>query len=347
MNSLSHPNPLCVDIYWDAQILSGVAFTVVDVLKMINRVAAMRSQKAPDPVCWRWRALGAEPVPRSLPAGSRSGKRLAHVAIVPGWHAQSGPHLDQLVRNSTGTLPALQALHRAGGRLAAVYNGSALLAQGGLLDGVQAAVPWPFMASVLRQSDQVQITTDLPWVQGNRVWTCDSTIWITEMLLDLLRNIAHPSLQAVVESAAHVLLPTAGRQQVAALNVRGIHGQILPVGAVERARRWLEANLDKPYSLQATAQAAATSSRTLLRHFALAHGKTPLDYLHSLRIARAQVLLETSYVSVEQIAQMCGYIDVGTFRRLFVKALGQRPADYREHYRLRTSRKRWGENQVN
>lgn len=347
MISLSDPSPLCVDIYWGAEALSGVAFTVIDVLKMINRIAAMRSQQAPNIVCWRWRALGAKPLPRWLPAGSRPAKRLADVAIVPGWHAQSGPHLDQLVRNSAGALSSLQAVHHAGGMLAAVYNGAALVARGGLLDGVQAAVPWSFMASVLRQSDQVQITTEPPWVQGGRVWTCDSPIWTTEMLLDLLRNIAHPPLQAVAESAAHVLLPTASRQQVAALNVRGIHGQILPVGAVERARRWLEANLDQPYSLQATAKAAATSPRTLLRHFALAHGKTPLDYLHSLRMARAQVLLETSYVSVEQIAHMCGYTDIGTFRRLFVRALGQRPADYRKHYRLRTSRKRWGENQVN
>jgi len=58
-------------------------------------------------------------------------------------------------------------------------------------------------------------------------------------------------------------------------------------------------------------------------------------------VARARVLLETTYASVEQVARMCGYQDLGTFRRIFVRAAGELPAAYREHYRLRTSRKRW------
>jgi transcriptional regulator GlxA family with amidase domain len=52
-------------------------------------------------------------------------------------------------------------------------------------------------------------------------------------------------------------------------------------------------------------------------------------------------LLETTYVSVEQIAQMCGYQDAGTFRRIFQRLANELPAAYRERYRLRTSRKNW------
>lgn len=66
-----------------------------------------------------------------------------------------------------------------------------------------------------------------------------------------------------------------------------------------------------------------------------------MDYLHGLRVARARILLETTYSSVEQVAHMCGYQDLGTFRRIFVAATGELPATYREHNRLRTSRKRW------
>ena len=58
-------------------------------------------------------------------------------------------------------------------------------------------------------------------------------------------------------------------------------------------------------------------------------------------MARARVLLETTYVSVEQVAQMCGYQDAGTFRRIFQRQTKELPAAYRERYRLRTSRKRW------
>ncbi len=86
---------------------------------------------------------------------------------------------------------------------------------------------------------------------------------------------------------------------------------------------------------------SATNPRSLLRHFAATLGQSPPDYLHGLRVARAQVLLETTSSSVEEVARSCGYQDLGTFRRLFVRLTGELPAAYREHCRLRTSRKRW------
>ena len=339
----STPSPLIVDLYWDADCLSGVAFTLVDVMTMINQVAAMRVSQAPPAVHWRWRRMDTQPIPRWLPSGPSPGKRQADVAVVPGWHAQTGPHLDRLIMRSSAVVRQLQTVHNMGGQLAMVYNGSALAARCGLLNGHHAAVPWPFMASVLRQSNLVQIVTGVPWLVANRVWTSDSPVGATELLLDLLRHTAHPTLATLAESVQHILLPPAVRRKVAALNAQVAYSKVLPEGAVELACRWLEANLDAPYSLHATAKAASTSPRTLLRHFVMAHGKTPLDYLHGLRMARAQVLLETSYVSVEQISKMCGYSDVGTFRRLFVRFVGKRPSEYRTNYQLRTSRKRWGE----
>lgn len=345
MKDSTRTRPLTVDIYWDSDALAGVAISVVDVLQMVNQLVAMRGTMATAAVSWRWRALGDPPsVPRWLPRGPRSVQRVADVAVVPGWHAQSGPQLDRLVQRSASAIPALQAVHRAGGQLAMVYNASALAARAGVLDGAQAAVPWPFIAPTLRQSDQVQIAADTPWTSCDRVWTCESPVWATQTLLDLLRHTARPLLRDLADSVAHVLLPAPGRQRIAALNIhQGVHGKVLPEGAVEHARRWLEAHMDQPYNLQATANAASTSPRTLLRHFSLAFGQTPLDFLHGLRVARAQVLLETSYASIEQIARMCGYTDLGTFRRTFVRATGKRPSDYRDQYRLRTSRKRWGE----
>ena len=73
----------------------------------------------------------------------------------------------------------------------------------------------------------------------------------------------------------------------------------------------------------------------------LSRGQTPFQYLQGLRIERARVMLETTYVPVEQIAQACGYTDVGTFRRVFLKMTGDLPGVYRESHRLRTTRRRW------
>ena len=326
-----------VDIFWGTEVLAGAALAVVDVLRTINLLAAMRAPRATAPVAWRWWCAPGARVPPYLPrSGTHRG--VAGMAVVPGWHARSGPHLDQLVQQCGPAIARLAQVHAAGGLVAGLYNAAAVLGEAGLLQGRAAAVPWPFVAAVLRHGNGAKLVTDRAWTVDDRVWTCDSPVLVTEVVLDML---GHTLAAELAVTAAHVYLHSQERQQVAARIVQGEQQRLLPAGALERARGWLAAHMTEPYSLAATAQAGATSARTLLRHFAKVYGQTPLDYLHGLRVARARVLLETTYVSVEQVAQMCGYQDAGTFRRIFQRQTKELPAAYRERYRLRTSRKRW------
>ncbi|MCF8168474.1 MAG: helix-turn-helix domain-containing protein [Rhodoferax sp.] len=328
---------LRVDILWGPEVMAGAALAVVDVLHFINLVSAMRTPRVPDPVAWRWWCIGGGRAPRSLPQSAPC-RGLADLVVVPGWHAQSGPHLEQIVARASPALARLEQVHAAGGLVAGLFNAAALLGEAGLLHGRCAVVPWAFVMPVRRHSAGVSLLTDRSWTVDDRIWTCDSPVLATEVMIDMLR---HTPVAELAQSAAHVYLHSEARQQVSMQVVQGEQPRGLPAGALERARRWLEDHMTEPYSLTATAQAAATSARTLLRHFAGAYGQSPLDYLHSLRVARARVLLETTYVSVEQVAQMCGYQDTGTFRRLFARQTGEMPAAYRARYSLRTSRKRW------
>ena len=327
---------LCVDILWGPEVLAGAALAVVDVLRCINLVSAMRTPRVTDPVTWRWWCAKGSRVPAALPHAA-PWRGLAAIVVVPGWHAQSGPHLDQLLKQAAPCARRLAQVHAAGGLVAGLSTGVALLGEVGLLQR-RAVVPWPFVGPVLRRAPGVTLLTDRSWTEDGRVWTCDSPMLATEVVLDMLR---HTPVAELAMAAAHVFLHSDARQQVAADMAQGGLPRLMPAGALERARCWLEDHMTEPYSLSATAQAAATSPRTLLRHFAGAYGQSPLDYLHTLRVARARVLLETTYVSVEQVAQMCGYQDIGTFRRLFARQTGELPAAYRARYSLRTSRKRW------
>ena len=55
----------------------------------------------------------------------------------------------------------------------------------------------------------------------------------------------------------------------------------------------------------------------------------------------AQALLQTTYLTVENVAQQCGYSDTGSFRKVFVRLCGVTPGVYRARFRLRTTRKQW------
>ena len=68
-------------------------------------------------------------------------------------------------------------------------------------------------------------------------------------------------------------------------------------------------------------------------HFHEAVGLTPKRWLQRERMFRAQELLETSDSPLTEIAELCGYKSLETFRVAFRRALGTSPAAYRARFR--------------
>ena len=60
-------------------------------------------------------------------------------------------------------------------------------------------------------------------------------------------------------------------------------------------------------------------------------GKTPLEYLTSLRIRQAKtLLLQDNFISVENVAFNCGFTDNLYFSTCFKKHVGISPMQYRK-----------------
>jgi transcriptional regulator GlxA family with amidase domain len=93
--------------------------------------------------------------------------------------------------------------------------------------------------------------------------------------------------------------------------------------------RWLEANVDRPISIDDAAQVAAMSERNFLRRFKSEIGMTPSDYLLRARLDMSCRMLIESHLPVDRIARRCGIGSGGQLSRLFRKYLAMTPTDYR------------------
>ena len=80
------------------------------------------------------------------------------------------------------------------------------------------------------------------------------------------------------------------------------------------------------------------STRTLNRRFFEQTGATPLQWLLAARVRRAQQLLETTNLSVEQVAARTGFGSAATLRDRFAKITGTSPLNYRSTFGLRKAR---------
>jgi transcriptional regulator GlxA family with amidase domain len=90
-----------------------------------------------------------------------------------------------------------------------------------------------------------------------------------------------------------------------------------------------EAGLPNPPSVAALATEFRMSSRTLSRRIKESTGRSVSALLQSVRINRARMLLETSKMSVEQVAEQVGYADTTALRRLMRKVTQATPRQFR------------------
>lgn len=85
-------------------------------------------------------------------------------------------------------------------------------------------------------------------------------------------------------------------------------------------------------SVDELAARALMSPRSLARHFRSATGSTPHAWLLGQRVARAQQLLETTELSIDEVARHSGLGSAATLRHHFALRLGTSPQAYRRTF---------------
>ncbi|MFH8490979.1 GlxA family transcriptional regulator [Streptomyces longisporoflavus] len=101
---------------------------------------------------------------------------------------------------------------------------------------------------------------------------------------------------------------------------------------IREVRALLHACLHEHHCVEHLAQTAAMHPRTFQRRFKAATGLTATQYMQAARIAKARELLELTNEPVAQISRGVGYLDVSNFRRLFQRATGVTPSEYRRRF---------------
>lgn len=341
--SVQHAS-LHVKLLWLPSAMPGTLFSALDVLRTAAGVAQLQRPGAPSLLTWEIIGSNGRALPEPLPGLSSSPARRGTardaqvLMLVPGLMASSAPHLGELAGADTATQRLLTRHMDGGGWLASIYTGIVYPLMLGWLDGARCGAPWMFHSWFAQRFPACDLSSDEPMGLHARVFHCVAPALQTEFMLRVLGHLHDPDL---AQTVARLLLYQQERQQwVPELVSQRWLGKTTD-SPVYRAVGWLQAHVGEPYRLGAVAQAAAVSERTLLRHFRQVTGRTPLEYLHMLRVERARMLLEVTLHGTQAIAEACGYVDAAAFRRLFQRSLHMSMSEYRARFALRTRRRYW------
>ena len=253
----------------------------------------------------------------------------ADTVILPGVLDIDRPVPAPLVR-------AVRRAAKAGARILSICSGAFLLAATGLLDGKRATTHWLAADELARRFPRVTVDPSVLYVDEGQVLTSAGAAAAFDLCLHVVRSDYGAAVAAAAARISVVPLERDGGQ------AQFIERAPPPVEGVSMSRvlEWLEKHLDEALSLEDIARRAAMSVRSLSRHFKQQTGTTPLKWLLRARVRRAQVLLETTPLSIERVASSSGFASSTSLRQHFARVTGTSPHAYRRAFRSRTTPRR-------
>jgi LacI family transcriptional regulator len=93
--------------------------------------------------------------------------------------------------------------------------------------------------------------------------------------------------------------------------------------------RYLRDHACKGLTVDTLVRRMAVSRATLCRWFASHLGHSPVEEMARVRVERVKELLATTTLRLEEVARRCGFDHSETMYRLFKRATGQTPGEYR------------------
>lgn len=262
-----------------------------------------------------------------------------------------GAGLDQIRRAETVVVPALpscdaevpaelvdalQEASRRGARIAAVCTGAFALGAAGLLDGRRATTHWMYTAALADRFPEVEVDPDVLYVVDGKVATSAGTAAGLDLCLELVRHDHGTGVAA--EVARRLIVPPhrqGGQAQYVSTPLPDVQGS-----ALAPLLDWARLRLDQALTLGLLAREAGVTTRTLTRRFAAEVGMPPLQWLTAERVRRAQQLLESTGLPVEEIARQCGLGTAANLRIHFVRQAGVTPSAYRTAFASGATRSR-------
>lgn len=230
-------------------------------------------------------------------------------------------------------LQVIREAEARGAWVLSVCSGAFALAQSGILRGRRATTHWMHTDRLAAWYPDTAVDPDVLFVEDRKVVTSAGTAAGIDAALHIVR-MEHGAAATNVIARRMVVPPQrdGGQSQYIAAPVQECKSDSFALVA-----EWMLQNLSADLTVDQLARKALMSPRTFARRFRADMGTTPAAWLNRQRIIRAQQLLETSDLGLEQIAQQTGFGTAAVMRHHFLKVLQATPTAYRRTFGARAS----------
>jgi transcriptional regulator GlxA family with amidase domain len=223
-------------------------------------------------------------------------------------------------------LAALRRLSEQGTGLGALCTGGYALARAGLLDRCRATIHWENVSALREEFPRIIISDQVFTIDRNR-YTASGGVAPLDLMLNLIETKLGSKVSQLVSEQFIVdrIRSDKDRQYVPLRAQVGVsHQSLIKVAEL------MEANVERPVSLERIAQETGLSRRQIERLFKRHLNCVPKRYYLELRLKRARELLLQTAMPIMDITTACGFQSPPHFSKCYRKQFGYPPSVERQ-----------------
>jgi transcriptional regulator GlxA family with amidase domain len=223
------------------------------------------------------------------------------------------------------TLPLLAALRRFAQRhvpIGSLCTGSYALAKAGVLEKHRVAIHWENMAGLLEEFPGIHFTEKLFSIGYDR-YTCSGGVAPLDLMLHFIdEHLGHEIASAISDQfIVERIRDDKDRQRVPLRSQLGnCHEHLVKVAGL------MEANIEKPLSLDELGEEVGISRRQIERLFKRYLDRVPTKHYLEVRLRRARELLLQTSMSILDITIACGFQSPPHFSKCYRSLFGYPPS---------------------
>ena len=243
------------------------------------------------------------------------------VIIAPTHPSRLSPELSPAVA-------AALARVRPGTRIASICTGAFVLAAAGLLDRRLVTTHWQSAPLFREWYPHLQLNEDVLFVDDGDILTSAGAASGVDLCLHLIRtDLGSELANRAARSCGVPPFRDGGQAQYIKRPVPDDNAS-----STAPARQWALQHLAEPLNVPRLAALAHMSQRTFARRFRDETGLPPHKWIIAQRLDRARLLLESTSLSVDQIASDVGFATALSLRQHMNAELGVTPLAYRRTF---------------
>jgi transcriptional regulator GlxA family with amidase domain len=204
-----------------------------------------------------------------------------------------------------------------------------VLARTGALNGLEATTHWLAAEELARRYPEIDVNPNVLYVDNGRILTSAGAAAGLDLCLHLVRRDLGAQIAAHTARLAVMPLERVGGQAQFIVHEPPTVNDSTAIGPL---LHWIEQHLHEELALPVMARQAAMSTRTLSRRFLERVGATPAQWVAAARVRSAQRLLETTGLSVEEVAARSGFKSASVLRQHFAGIVGTTPLAHRRNF---------------